>query len=112
MLNEEPLSPERPDNYIHWTGIVELELVPHPRLGRPEIIRMDFGMRDGSLRMRVRAAVTDYMLLRWGVDASPDHSLKEEQCRLWVSDQLALYGVENAMIAPGYQAPAAKTIRK
>jgi hypothetical protein len=28
------------------------------------------------------------------------------------SIRLALYGVENAKLAPGYQAPAAKTIRK
>jgi hypothetical protein len=52
------------------------------------------------------------MLLRWSVDASPDHSLKEEQYRLWLSDPLALYGVENAKLAPGYQAPTAKTSRK
>jgi hypothetical protein len=112
LLDEEPQAHERPDNDIQWTRIVELDLVPHPRLGRPEIIRMDYGMKDGSIRMRVRAAVAGYMLLRWSVDASPDHSLKEEQYRLWLSDPLALYGVENAKLAPGYQAPAAKTIRK
>ena len=26
--------------------------------------------------------------------------------RLWLSDPLALYGVENAKMAPGYQAPS------
>ncbi|MBC7621255.1 MAG: WYL domain-containing protein [Candidatus Saccharibacteria bacterium] len=112
LLDDEPKANERPDNDIQWTRIVELDLVPHPRLGRPEIIRMDYGMQDGSMRMRVRAAVAGYMLLRWSVDASPDHSLKEEQYRLWLNDPLALYGVENAKLAPGYQAPAAKTIRK
>ena len=112
LLTEEPQSHERPDNDIQWTRIVELDLVPHPRLGRPEIIRMDYGMADGSIRMRVRAAVAGYMLLRWSVDASPDHSLKEEQYRLWLSDPLALYGVENAKLAPGYRPPAAQTSRK
>jgi hypothetical protein len=47
-----------------------------------------------------------YMLLRWSVDRSPDHRLKDEQCRLWLSDPLALYGVEHANLAPGYQAPS------
>ena len=112
LLDEEPQAHERPDNDIQWTRIVELDLVPHPRLGRADIIRMDYGMKDGSIRMRVRAAVAGYMLLRWSVDASLDHSLKEEHYRLWLSDPLALYGVENAKLAPGYQAPAAKTIRK
>lgn len=45
-------------------------------------------------------------------DASPDHGLQEEQYRLWLSDPLALYGVENAKLAPGYRAPVANTIRK
>ena len=105
LLDEEPKANERPDNDIQWTRIVELDFVPHPRLSRPEIIRMDYGMTDGSIRMRVRAAVAGYMLLRWSVDASPDHSLKEEQYRLWLSDPLALYGVENAKLAPGYRPP-------
>ena len=112
LLDEEPKANERPDHDIQWTRIVELDFVPHPRLSRPEIVRMDYGMTDGSIRMRVRAAVAGYMLLRWSVDASPDHSLKEEQYRLWLSDPLALYGVENAKLAPGYQAPTAKTSRK
>lgn len=96
---------ERPDNDIQWTRIVELDFVPHPRLARPEIIRMDYGMADGSIRIRVRAAVAGYMLLRWGVDCSPDHSLTEEHYRLWLADPLALYGVENAKLAPGYRSP-------
>ncbi len=112
LIDEEPLAHERPENDIQWTRIVELDFVPHPRLERPEIIKMDYAMTDGSIRMRVRAAVAGYMLLRWSVDASPDHSLKEEQYRLWLSDPLALYGVENAKLAPGYQAPATSTTRK
>lgn len=112
LVDEEPNSNESPDNDIQWTRIVELDLVPHPRLARPEIIKMDYGMTDGSLRMRVRAAVVGYMLLRWSVDASSNHNLTEEQYRLWLSDPLALYGVENAKIAPGYCAPATSTTRK
>ncbi|EHM53852.1 hypothetical protein HMPREF9080_01562 [Cardiobacterium valvarum F0432] len=60
LLEEEPQANERPDNDIQWTRIVELDLVPHPRLTRPEIIKMDYGMTDGSIRMRVRAAVAGY----------------------------------------------------
>ena len=112
LLDEEPNAYERPDNDIQWTRIVELDLVPHPRLARPEIIKMDYGMTDGSIRMRVRAAVAGYMLLRWSVDCTPDHSLTDEQYRLWLSDSLALYGVENATLAPGYQAPATRASRK
>src|SRR5574343_319187 len=105
LVDEEPKANERPDNDIQWTRIVELDLVPHPRLSRPEIIRMDYGMKDGSIRMRVRAAVAGYMLQRWSVDASPDHSLKGQEYQLWLKDHLALYGVKNAKLAPVYRAP-------
>jgi len=106
LVDEEPEANERPNNDIQWTRIVELDLVPHPRLARPEIIKMDYGMTDGSIRIRVRAAVVGYMLQRWSVDCSRDYRLKEEQYRLWLSNPLALYGVENAKLAPGYQAPS------
>ncbi len=111
LLDEEPQPNERPDNDIQWTRIVELDFVPHPRLERPEIIKMDYGMTDGLIRIRVRAAVAGYMLLRWSVDCSPDHSLTDEQYRLWLSDPLALYGVENAKLAPGYRAPNSQNKR-
>jgi hypothetical protein len=39
------------------------------------------------------------------VDSSPDHSIKDKAYRLWLSDPLALYGVESSMFAPGYRNP-------
>lgn len=108
ILDEGSTANERPENDIQWSRIVELDLVPHPRLRRPEIIKMDYGMKDDSIRIRVRAAVVGYMLLRWSVDASPDHNLTEEHYRLWLRDPLALYGVENAKLAPGYRLPILK----
>lgn len=110
LLNDEPRANERPDNDIQWTRIVELDFVPHPRLERPEIIKRDYGMADGSIRMRVRAAVAGYMLLRWSVDCSPDHSLRGHEYRLWLKDHLALYGVKNALLAPGYRSPDSQNI--
>lgn len=101
-LDDEPMVHELMDADIQWTRIVELDLVPHPSISRPEIVQMDYAMQDGALRIRVRAAVAGYMLLRWGVDASQDHSLHGHEYRLWLKDHLALYGVKNAVLAPGY----------
>ena len=105
LRSDKPEPHELSDQDIQWTRIVELELVPHPDRPRPEITEMDYGMLDGSIRMRVRAAVAGYMLLHWGVDASPDHSMQGHEYRLWLRDHLALYGVKNALLAPGYVAP-------
>jgi len=98
---------ERPDQDIQWTRIVELELVPHPDQPRPEITEMDYGMQGGALRMKLRAATAGYILRKWSVDCSPDHSLRGHEYRLWLKDHLALYGVKNAILAPGYRIPEA-----
>lgn len=96
---------ERSDQDIQWTRIVELELVPHPDQPRPEITKMDYKMEAGSLRMKLRAATAGYILRQWSVDCSPDHSLLGPEYRLWLKDHLALYGVKNALLAPGYREP-------
>ncbi|HCL3240054.1 TPA: WYL domain-containing protein, partial [Pseudomonas aeruginosa] len=40
------------------------------------------------------------------VDCSPDHSLRGPEYRLWLKDHLAIYGVRNAVLAPGYASPS------
>lgn len=103
LLKGETVAPqERSDQDIQWTRIVEVELIPHPDQPRPEITEMDYGMTDGVLRMNLRAATAGYILRKWSVDCSPDHSLRGPEFRLWLRDHLALYGVKNAVLAPGY----------
>ena len=105
LKGEKPAPHELSDQDIQWTRIVELELVPHPDQPRPEITEMDYTMRDGSLRLKLRAATAGYILRKWSVDCSPDHSLRGHESRLWLKDPLAIYGVKNAVLAPGYRSP-------
>lgn len=86
-----------------WMRMVDLELVPHPGLARPEAVRRDYAMEDGVLRVRLRAAVVGYALLHWSVDATEDHRLSPERHHLWLDNRAVLYGVENLAIAPGYR---------
>ncbi|MFM5877912.1 WYL domain-containing protein [Aeromonas sanarellii] len=97
---------ERSEQDIQWNRVVELELVPHPDQPRPEITAMDYAMQGGILKVKLRAATAGYILRKWGVDCSPDHSLRGDEYHLWLRDPLALYGVVNATLAPGYRAPA------
>ena len=95
---------ERPDQDIQWNRIVELELVPHPaNMRNPDTIEAEYGMSDGKLVTRVRAALVGYMLRRWNVDCTPDHSLKGGENHLWLKNRQALYGVANLVLAPGYK---------
>ena len=84
-----------------WARIVDLELVPHPDARWPQGIEADFGMQDGLLRIKARAALVGYVLRRWSVDASPDHRLDPSSHHLWLRNTPTLYGVESAAFAPG-----------
>lgn len=90
---------------IQWNRIVELELVPHPDRPSPEIAEKDFGMADGVLHLKLRAAMAGYVLRQWHIDCTAEHQLKDEAFRLWLRNPLALYGVESAKFAPGYVSP-------
>lgn len=94
---------ELPEHDIQWNRIVELELVPHPaNMRNPDTIEAEYGMTDGMRVVRLRAALVGYMLRRWNVDCTPDHSLRGGENYLWLKNRQALYGVTNLVLAPGY----------
>jgi hypothetical protein len=106
VLESEIVEHETATHDHQWNRVVELDLVPHPE-STAEIVAMDFGMVNNRLRIQERAAVVGYVLRRWFVDCSPDHSIRDAACCLGLSDPLVLYGVENAHLAPGYVNPSA-----
>lgn len=98
---------EKPDQDIQWNRITELELVPHPaNVQHPDTIEAEYGMDGGVLKVRARAAMAGYLLRRWNVDCTEDHSLKGGEYHLWLRNRQALYGVTNLVLAPGYGEPS------
>ena len=94
---------EKSDQDIQWNRITELELVPHPaNVQHPDTIEAEYGMEGGVLKFRARAAMAGYLLRRWNVDCTDDHSLKGGEYHLWLRNRQALYGVTNLVLAPGY----------
>ena len=86
---------------IQWNRIVEMELVAHPNNKHTQAIELDYDMAGGVLKQNVRAAVAGYVLRRWNVDCTEDHSLNGGEYHLWLRNSAALYGVNNLAIAPG-----------
>ena len=86
-----------------WNRIVELKIVAHPRLKYKETIETDYGMAGSVLDMNVRAAVAGYLLRRWNVDCTAEATLEGAEYHLWLNNRQALYGVDNLVIAPGFQ---------
>lgn len=87
-----------------WNRIVDLKLVPHPaNVQHPDTIEAEYGMEDGQLKVLVRAALVGYLLRRWNVDCTENHSLRGSEFHLWLRNRQALYGVTNLVLAPGYE---------
>lgn len=101
LFNEVVESSEMIANDIDWNRIVELELVPHPNHKSHKTIEMDFGMTNGKLKLKVRASNVGYVLQQWRVDCSSNHKINDPAFRLWLLDNLVLYGINNAeQLAP------------
>ncbi|MDZ7852310.1 MAG: WYL domain-containing protein [Halomonas sp.] len=85
-----------------WNRFVELELVPHPNIRHSQAIERDYAMQEGRMKVELRAALAGYLLRRWNVDCSPDHSMQGAEYQLALANAPALYGVKNLRLAPGY----------
>ena len=104
LLPESPVQDsEKQEADNQWNRIVELEVVAHPRLKHKETIEVDYGIEGGVLELNVRAAVAGYLLRRWNVDCTADATLDGAEYHLWLRNRQALYGVNNLLIAPGFE---------
>ena len=103
LLSEEILPHELPQADEEWNRHLDLVLVAHPGVERPEIVQRDFGMQRSELHVTVRAAVAGYVLQQWNVDCSPDRRLDPTIHRLCLKDLMSVHGTKSVAIAPGYQ---------
>jgi len=87
-----------------WNSRVSLELIPHPSIKYKETIEDDYNMKNGVLKINLRAAVAGYVLRRWNVDCSPKHHLKGNEYHLALKNLEALDGsVDTMVLAPGFK---------
>ena len=93
---------ERLESDIQWARVVRLEIGAHPGVRHPRAIEADYGMKDGTLALDLRAPLVGYALRRWAVDCSEDLSLDPKSHHLFLKNRATLYGVESAALAPGY----------
>lgn len=93
-----------------WHTQVDLELTPHPAITHPEVIAFEYGMTNGVMTLPVRSALAGYLLRRWNVDCTTDHSLHGPEYHLWLRNSDALcrmtdYPIPNMTLAPGFVSP-------
>jgi len=90
-------------NDHQWVRMMSLAIVPHPNnVQFPQAIMMDYGMENGVLELKVRAALAGYLLRRWNIDCSKEAILQGGEYQLWLRNRITLYGAENLILAPGF----------
>ncbi|NDW32338.1 WYL domain-containing protein [Salipiger marinus] len=69
------------DDDLDWNSEVVLEVAPHPELSETQakVIALDYGMRGGSAKIKVRRALLYYTLKRLGLDTAPSAREPEDQ---------------------------------
>jgi predicted DNA-binding transcriptional regulator YafY len=69
------------DDDHDWHSTVTLEVGPHPALSvtQAKVIALDYGMRGGKAKIKVRRALLYYTLRRLGLDTNPAARLPQDQ---------------------------------
>jgi hypothetical protein len=69
------------DDDRDWHSEVTLEVGPHPDLSETQakVIALDYGMRSGKAKIRVRRALLYYALRRLGLDTDPTARRPQDQ---------------------------------
>ena len=64
-----------------WQGLITLEIAPHPELSESQkkVIALDYGMRGGKAKIKVRRALLYYALRRLGLDTDPAARQPQDQ---------------------------------
>lgn len=64
-----------------WHSEVTLEVGPHPELSETQakVIALDYGMRGGKAKIKVRRALLYYVLRRLGLDTDPAARKPQDQ---------------------------------
>ena len=64
-----------------WNSEVTLEIGPHPDLSdtQQKVISLDYGMRGGRAKIKVRKALLYYALRRLGLDTDPSARKPQDQ---------------------------------
>lgn len=74
-------SDSTPDDDRDWQESLVLEIGPHPELSETQkkVIALDYGMRRGHAKIRVRRAFLYYALRRLGLDTRPEARRPQDQ---------------------------------
>ncbi len=79
-----------------WHSEVTLEIGPHPDLSETQakVIALDYGMRDGKAKVKVRRALLYYALRRLGLDTDPAARRPQDQQIVLINRDEIIGGIQ------------------
>ena len=82
------------DGDADWNEQVVLEIGPHPDLSdtQQKVIALDYGMRGGKAKIKIRRALLYYALRRLGLDTDPTARKPQDQQIVLLNRDLVLEG--------------------
>jgi predicted DNA-binding transcriptional regulator YafY len=83
------------DDDRDWNSEVTLEVGPHPDLSemQAKVIALDYGMRGGKAKIKIRRALLYYALRRLGLDTEPKARLPRDQQIVLINRDEIITGV-------------------
>lgn len=80
-VGEDRPSAADPTNDVEWNSMLDLQIIAHPSLNdaRRSAIERDFGMKDGLLSIKTRAALAYYFIRRLNLDLDQNCITPERQ---------------------------------
>ncbi len=86
-----------PTNDIEWNTIVEMKIVAHPALDATQrsAIERDYGMKNGLLVVKTRAALSFYLIRRLNLDLS-DEVVRPERKQIFLTNLAEVEQIQRA----------------
>lgn len=101
FINSQPSKGEKISDDADWLRLIDLVLIPHPRITHKETIEFQYQMIRGELVIPIRAACAGYFLRSWHVDCSEDASLDHYEHHLYLKNNRELLEIDSIRnIAP------------
>lgn len=96
-----PKTNELADKDKAWNTIISLEIGVNPQIEHSKAIELDYGMKQGVLKLEVRLSLAGYLLRQWNVDCSVEVNLGSMQYQLYLKNTDVLLDLEKIQLFPG-----------
>ncbi|MBP6367987.1 MAG: WYL domain-containing protein [Nitrosomonas sp.] len=90
-VNESGVSEVTLDDDKAWSTEVTIKLVPHPKIMRPETVRLDYDIEGEAKLVVLRSCLVPYFLRHWHIDTTPNATKNPNEQQLFLQNRQELW---------------------